>query len=365
MLGNTLDRYVLRTFLRYYIYALLAFITMYLVVHFIESVGRFMDRGTDIGTITRYYILMIPFVIKWINPIAVLLGVLFCISLLSKSSEITAMKAGGIALHRVFTPLILVGALIAGLVWVWGETVVPPANEEMIAIKKWVFDHEDQQARMRTHDFSANLRNGNLLYAGTLDAYHGRMSRPSLLIFHPENADGVSERIDALSAEYHDGEWIFYDNEVRTFDTAGFELSMSRNTMMTVPIEEAPDEFGILSKTAEDMTYAELAGYIELLERSGREAHKERVELDLKISVPLANLIVVLLGAPLAIRTSRSGAALGFGVAVLLGFILWGFIAMGRALGQAAVMSPFWAAYTPNIFFGVAGIVMIWRVNRT
>ena len=365
MLGRTLDRYIVRSFLRYYLYALLAFITIYLVVNFIESVGGFMERGTDVGTVARYYMLMVPFVIKWINPIAVLLGVLFCISILSKSSEITAMKAGGISLYRVFAPLILMGALIGGFGWGLGETVVPPANEEMIAIKKWVFDRMDQEARMRTNDYSANLRNDNLLYAGTLDAYNGRMSRPSLIIFHDDAAAGVARRIDAVAAEYIDGEWIFYDNEVRTFDPRGVQLDLERIDEMTVPIEEAPDEFGVLSKTPEDMTYSELEGYIELLERSGKEAHKERVELELKISVPLANLIVVLLGAPLAIRTSRSGTALGFGVAVLLGFVLWGFIAMGRALGQSGVMSPFWAAYTPNILFCVAGIILIWRVNRT
>jgi lipopolysaccharide export system permease protein len=367
MLGRKLDRYVVGQFLRYYLYALLAFIVIYLVVNFIESVSRFMARGTDVGIIAEYYLLMVPFVIKWINPIAVLLGVLFCISVLSKGSEITAMKAGGISLLRVFTPLIVMGALIAALVWVWGEVVVPPANEEMVNIQKWVFDHKDKEARMKTNDYSANLQNGNLLYAGVLDAYNGKMSRPSLLVFSDDDADeaSVEQRIDAVAAEYIDDEWHFFDCEVRTFGPDGLETALDQIDEMTVPIVESPTEFGILAKTPEDMTYQELYEHIQRLERAGKETNEERVELELKISVALANLVVVLLGAPLAIRTARSGTALGFGVAVLLGFVLWGFIAMGRALGQSGVITPFWAAYLPNILFAAVGLVLIWRVNRT
>lgn len=370
MLGRRLDRYIVATFIRYYLYAILAFIAIYLVVNFIETVGKFIERGTDAGVIAEYYLYMIPFVIKWINPIAVLLGVLFCISILSKNSEITAMKSGGISLYRVFLPLIIMGMLISGFIWAWGEVVVPPANERNIAIKLWVFDHKDEARRMETNNFSAYLIGDKLLFAGLLSAYHDEhqpatMISPSLLQLDPEDPTRTIERIDAREAEYGaDGQWHFISCEVRTFGSEGEELTFTQTPELVVDIVEKPDEFGILAKTPEDMTYDELSAHIDRLERAGKIAAKERVELLLKIGVPLANLIVVLLGAPLAIRTARSGTALGFGVAVLLGFILWGFIAVGRALGQSEVITPFWAAFFPNILFGITGLFLIWRVNR-
>ncbi len=364
MIGRTLDRYVTGRFLRYYLYALLAFIAIYLVINFIETVGKFLQKGTDVGTITSYYLYMIPFVIKWVNPIAVLLGVLFCISILSKNSEIMAMKASGVSLYRVFTPLVVMGTLIGVGVWVFGETAVPYANERYVAIKKWVFDGLDREAMMKVNDYSASLAGNLILYTGQMDAYNGRMSRPTLISYDPEDPGLATERVDAAVGEYSGGEWHFYDCEVRTFGPEGEELTLVEVEEMAVGIVEAPNEFAIEARTPEDMTYAELDDHIERMERAGKDPAKERVELDLKVSVPLANLIVILIGAPLAIRTARSGTALGFGVAVLLGFVLWGFIAVGRAFGQRGVVSPFMAAFLPNIIFGVAGLILVWRVNR-
>ncbi|MCX7022247.1 MAG: LptF/LptG family permease [bacterium] len=364
MLGRTLDRYIAGHFLRYYLYALAAFVAIYLVVNFIETVGKFLQKGTDVGTIASYYLYMIPFVVKWVNPIAVLLGVLFCISILGKGSEITAMKASGVSLYRVFAPLVVLGTLIGVGVWVFGETVVPYANERCVAIKKWVFDGLDREAMMKVTDYSTSLSGNLILYTGQMDAYNGRMSRPTLISFDPETPELAVERVDAAVGEYLDGEWHFYDCEVRTFGPEGQELTLVDVEEMVVPITEAPGEFAIEARTPEDMTYGELSAHIERMERAGKDPAKERVELDLKVSVPLANLIVILIGAPLAIRTARSGTALGFGMAVLLGFILWGFIAVGRAFGQRGVISPFVAAFLPNILFGLAGLVLIRRVNR-
>jgi lipopolysaccharide export system permease protein len=117
------------------------------------------------------------------------------------------------------------------------------------------------------------------------------------------------------------------------------------------------------AKNPEAMKFKELATYISNLESSGVGATKERVELYLKISVPLANFIVIFLGAPLALQSHRAGLAYGFGLAILLGFMLWGALAVGRAFGQDGTLPPLVAAFLPDTIFGLIGLGMLYRAR--
>ncbi len=89
----------------------------------------------------------------------------------------------------------------------------------------------------------------------------------------------------------------------------------------------------------------------------------EEVELYLKLSVPLANLIVIFIGAPLALTSHRQGMAFGFGLAVILGFGLWGALAVGRALGQNGTLPPMLAAFLPDMIFFAMGLVLLFRAK--
>ena len=65
------------------------------------------------------------------------------------------------------------------------------------------------------------------------------------------------------------------------------------------------------------MSYKELTGYLARLGTSSAEAtQKLRVDLQAKLAFPFASVVVVLLAAPLAVRSSRGGTLLGMGTAI-------------------------------------------------
>ena len=91
---------------------------------------------------------------------------------------------------------------------------------------------------------------------------------------------------------------------------------------------------------------------------------KYLVELYLKVSFPLTNLIVVLIGTALAIRVRRGGLAISFGLAVFISFVYYAIIRTGQALGHSGTLPPFLAAWLGNIVFGVLGLELLRRARR-
>ncbi|GAH43806.1 unnamed protein product [marine sediment metagenome] len=125
------------------------------------------------------------------------------------------------------------------------------------------------------------------------------------------------------------------------------------------PDEGSPSEEG--GEAGEDESEAEEDAQ-EATEEADQEG-EDLVELYLKFSVPFANFICFLLGAPLALRSGRGGIAFGIIVALFLGFSLWAFLAICRAYGQIDVLPPILAAWLPNILFGGIGVFLFARAR--
>jgi len=355
-----LDRYVVGEFIRMWLSALLAFIVIFLVVNLFEKISKFLEYHVPMAVIVKYYLFMIPYIIKWINPIAVLLGVLFSLGALSRALEVTAMTSAGLSLRRVIAPLVLAGLVISAAVFLFGETVVPYANARLEEIDTVYIKRLPTLKTVRRINLAYRGKEDRFFYIRVFDGIRDQMRDVRII---EKGEDGSVKRlIVARQAVWRGDRWQFRHGSIRTFRRTG-EVGMEYFEKKYIPLPEVPKDFLREQKTAEAMKYRELAAHIGNLEASGVGATKERVELYLKISVALANLVVVFLGAPLALQSQRSGLAYGFGLAILLGFMLWGALAVGRALGQDGTLPPFAAAFLPDTVFTFVGLGMLYRAR--
>jgi lipopolysaccharide export system permease protein len=91
---------------------------------------------------------------------------------------------------------------------------------------------------------------------------------------------------------------------------------------------------------------------------------KYLVDLYLKISFPLTNLIVVVIGTALALRARRGGLAVWFGLSVFISFLYYAFIRTGQALGHNGALPPLLAAWIGNLFFGILAFELFRRARK-
>ncbi|MFH1571814.1 MAG: LptF/LptG family permease, partial [Gemmatimonadota bacterium] len=91
---------------------------------------------------------------------------------------------------------------------------------------------------------------------------------------------------------------------------------------------------------------------------------RDLVDLHLKVAFPLTCFVILLLGAPVAAGTRRSGRANTFGVGVLVCFVFYSCVKAGQALGWNGLLEPWLGAWAANLLFGALGLVLLWRAHK-
>jgi len=171
-------------------------------------------------------------------------------------------------------------------------------------------------------------------------------------------------RVDAANASWNGGRWVFEKGFMRTF-AHGAESAQAFDRLAVSGIAERPEDFAKKTPEPDQMSYRELRSYVSRLRASGARVENFLVDLHLKLAFPLVNFIVVLIGTSLATRLRMQGAALGFGLSVLIAFLYYAFMRTGQALGHNGALPPYVAAWLGDLVFGAVGIIMVAQAQKS
>ncbi len=95
-----------------------------------------------------------------------------------------------------------------------------------------------------------------------------------------------------------------------------------------------------------------------------REINKYLVEIEKKYAIPVAAIVFVLIGAPVAVRFPRGGIGMVIGVSLSVFCVYYIFLIGGEDIADRGFMSPFWAMWAPNVIFTVIGCGLLYMVTR-
>lgn len=357
---RTLDRYLLREFATYLVLGLLGFITIFIVVDVFEKIDVFLDHRAPLPLVLSFYLFRTPEVVVRVLPVALLLATFLALGQLNKFGELTAMRAAGLSLLRILAPVFGVATLAVLGSLALGEAVVPEANQE----RDRIFDEQIQRLRPRAVTERADVTylgtGGRVFYMRLYLIQEKRMHEVSLQEFRQGE---ITRRIDAAEATWDGRRWVFSSGFLRTFD-GGKEHVEPFDHMAVDGITERPGDFAKESRKPDEMSYPELRDYVDRLRASGSRVANYLVDLHLKLAFPLVNLIVVMIGAPVATRLRMQSAALGFGLSVTISFLYYGFMRTGQALGHNGALPPYLAAWLGDIVFGAVGLGMMVQAQR-
>lgn len=356
---SILDRYILRSLAVPLAGSLGAFLTLALVVDLFEKLDTFIDHEVAAGLVTQYYAATLPFLFIIILPIAALIGVLFSLGGMARRNELVAMTAAGVSLYRLLRPVMAAGLLVSLVGLVFTTEIVPRGNFH----SNDIYDHEIKDrprvsgsSRLDLHYLGAG---GRFFLIRRYDGKRGRMDQ----VVVQEFAGGtLVRRIDAVSADWKDDHWVFREGFLREFyeDRPPNVEPFTERTFDEI-IEE-PRDFLRTVKDPDEMALGELRDHIRRTAMSGGDVTRLQVDLHTRYSFPFASFIVMLLGAPLTGAIRRGGHALGFGLALLVGFVYYILLQIGETYGHNGTLPPVVAAWLPNIVFLGLGI---WGLIKT
>jgi lipopolysaccharide export LptBFGC system permease protein LptF len=109
---------------------------------------------------------------------------------------------------------------------------------------------------------------------------------------------------------------------------------------------------------------AEITGRQSVAEAARQRAASYQVEIQKKYAMAAACLVLVLFGAPVALRFQSSGVGLVIGMSVAVFVVLYIGLIGGEDLGDRLMVSPFVAMWTTNIIFASIGLLVLSRTPR-
>ncbi len=357
---NTFDRYVSREFFRYFALVLSALAVVYVLGLLVDVIPSAIENRIKGKLVVNYVGNEMPQILFHMLPLATLMATLINFALLSKTSELIAAKAGGISMYRVSIPIVLIGFFVSLFCFGIQEYLLPYTNRRASELRDQIKDRPVQTHSLlnRRWMLGQDERIYNYAY---YDAQERLFNGLAVYEFDPNNFS-LTQRFYAQTAAWDptSASWTMRDGWLRHFNgQAGIE----RFDELGMQAMEPPDYFTKERRQSSQMTYLELAEYIDELSQAGFDVVRLKVALYSKVSFPLAALVTLLIGVPFSFTPGKKGALYGIGIAIVVGLTYYITTRVFAFMGDSAILPPLMAAWAPNVLFGVAALYALFEVK--
>lgn len=372
-MSRLIDRYVLREVVPPFLIGLLLVTFVLLMNQILLVADLFIDKGVPVLKALRLLGLLVPSILVFALPMAVLMGILGGLARLSADSEVVAFASLGIGPRRLARPLAvfgLAGCLVTlplALYW------APRANDTWVremtasvlgrvrlkveplefnqALPGVVFFVRDVGRDLAWHDVFVDMGRGTA---------HPRLAlaRSGTVRFFPDQRRAILELIDGLV--YAGPAGTPGQDTLTSFERLEEEIDVEA---LFPPISS--------DKRVREKDIGELVRGLRALEAKAAAARAEprqirahRVEIHKKLALPAACLVFALLGLPLGIMTGRAGRMGGFSMGLVLILLYYVLLTAGEKAAMDGRISAFMGMWGPDLLLAALAAWLLLRPRR-
>lgn len=357
---HIIDRYLVREFLTFAAIGLLVAAALFVVIDLLQTLDRYLRVKPPVLYILEHFVYRLPPALHDGFPVIMLVATIFLFLTLSRSHELTALKAAGLSLYRVSLPILGLGVAAAVGAGLFQELALPLLNErgdevDRVKIRGQAPRHLRSRQRFWVRSSDSRFYRIGLLHPGTSDMY-------GVTILELDRDFRLMDRLDARRAHWTPAGWELSEGALREIGADG-QVQTIPFGWTALDIKEEMEDFIRIQKPVTTMSYRELRDYIGQLEGAGFQARKYLVELYSKLSFPLVNLVMVLVAIPFALQSPRGGRLFGIGLAIVImaGYLVVHYTAL--AFARADLLPPLVAAWTANVIFMGIGASLLLRAR--
>lgn len=360
---TTFDLHIMRRLLMGFLLLIGVLIVFFIVLHYVEYIDDFFDRGATMRQVfLTYYPSYIPEIVKLTSPLALFLACIYQTGRLTQSLQIMALQTSGVSLYRLLWPYVLVALAVTGFMFWFNGWIVPHTNAVVIEFERQYL--RDGPQEVDVSDIHRQNRPGNYITVGYFDRDSNTAHRVSIQRF--DDARHLVSRLDAARMQWVDSlaVWRLTAASYHAFDEAGL-VERRHIEEMDTTLSILPRDFARTERDVESMTIPDAAAYIQDLERSGAGGlAPSRVGYYVKFAYPFANLILILIGVPLAAVRRRGGQAVQIGLGLLTAFVYLAVQKLTEPFGYSGTLDPVLTAWLPHALFAVVAIVILIRARK-
>jgi LPS export ABC transporter permease LptF/LPS export ABC transporter permease LptG len=357
-----LTRYILKETFSHSLIGLLVFT----FVIFIRQLGNLLElvvrRNVPLRDMATLFLLPVPSILMITIPLAVMVGTLIGLSRMAADGEVVAARATGIGLGAFVRPVMIL-AVAGWAVTLWmGLFLAPQAMRKMNRMETGLSASQapyEIQPRVFNEQFP-NL----LLYLE--DVTGSRSSWRGVFIADLTQRNSVKLTLAERG--------VLVNEAARN----RFVLHLEQGTMHEYD-PSRPDEYSITSFAGTEIPILVDRGgagtgrnsppYLSLTQlwqriHQPRDRQPALVELHWRFALPVAAIVLALVGIPLGISTRKGGKSLGVMLSLLLFFVYYILMAFGRSFTMQGRVSPVIGLWLANVLFALAGILMLSNLSH-
>ncbi|HTS35826.1 MAG TPA: LPS export ABC transporter permease LptF [Candidatus Solibacter sp.] len=359
-----LDDYVLRDFLLYLGMILSTFLVLVIVFTLFELLGDILRNQVPATVVAAYLLNVAPYLLYNVAPLVMLLAVLVTFGLMQRANEITAIKATGVSIYRIVTPVIVAAGVLATALFLADQFYLPRTNQRQEALHNQI-KGKPPQTYLRPDRKWIFGQHNDIYYYQFFDPDRDQFG--NVTVFQLDRATfTITQRIHAERAHWAENlnRWIYEQGWQRALIGSAIAPDGYRTfDVSTFPeLRETPSYFKKEVKQYTEMNYEELRRYIRDLQQSGFDVVRLRVQLHKKLSYPVITLIMAVLAIPFSLSTGKKGAITGVAVAVGIAVFYTVVSRLFEAMGDLSQLPPALAAWSPDLIFMLVGGYLILKV---
>ncbi len=386
---KTLHAYLTRQVIASLLMTVAVFTFVFLLGNILNEVLSLLaKRQAPLGAVLEAMGLLIPFVMVFALPMALLASTLLVFGRFSADQELTAARAGGISLLSLITPILLLSLLLCIVSALVNLELAPRSR---VAYKNLLFK------------FGASVSSTLLLPEGQYIKEY-----KDSIIYIGKNQDGQLENVTlvsqqagtniaffraargAVQLDVTNRQGLIELFDVKALYSEGGHYVPGRFSRMAFQLGAKSSASGPEKPRISDMTFSQLRAELREVEASlhasaplGKLTSQElkerraglakqvkdltsplRVQLHRQVAFSFACFGFTLIGIPLGIRVHRRETNISFAIAMVLVLIYYGFLMVGNSLSGRPEWSPHLVVWLPNFIFQAVGAVLLWRANR-
>lgn len=346
-----ISKYLVQSILPYFIFSWL----LLSVILFVQQASRFSDiffsANIPKNLVWQLTFALVPNVIAFTCPMAVLVGVIIGLSKMQGDSELISIRAAGVGNFQITLPILILGVLLSLFAFYINLNGVPFAAQivRQVALQTALYKLESP---IEPGVFNTEI-NGYTIYVKDGDFEKGTWK--NIFIYNEDQQNSlvrlITSKSGRIDTKEENSELVLENAVVNTFSNEkNAEKLVSENVgQIRLAIKTKRNEL-INKINKSDETPDEL-GLRELAQLARTKVGKEKTEAQLlwqrRIILSITPLIFAVFGTSLVLRFNRGGRGFGIFLALVSLVTYYLLALLGEQLARTNRISVFAASLIP------------------
>jgi len=337
-----------------------------LIGNMLRLADLLLNKGVDIRDIIKLFFYLIPYILSYTIPMAILTATVLCFGRLASDNEVTAMRASGISLYKIGLPILIIAFIISlGSVYL-NDRVLPASHFGSIKLIKGAalknpaaylepgtFIKSFKGYIVRINSVDDDTLNGILIYQlGEKGPTRTIIAKTGKFITHNDKNTITLKLTDGTADEPNpDDPSTFFKLSFKTYNMT---LDLAKNLSA-----------GEFRKKFKDMTIKELKEEIANMKATGvtsdhtkKEIREMLTEIHRKIAMAFSSFVFVLVALPLAINTKKREKSIGFAISLIILLVYYLLLFGGMSLALRDIVPPIIGVWIANAAYFVIGAIL-------